>query len=147
MKNIFPKRIPNKRVQGTRHKVSGPLTRDVGKYKKEKTMKTVIHSLIAILIWTACAYAQGSYRQVGNTLYGSDGSSYRQVGNTVYGSDGSSYRQIGNTTYSSDGSSFRQIGNTTYGSDGSSYRQIGNTTYGSDGSSMRQIGNTYYINP
>lgn len=87
-----------------------------------------------------------TYRQIGNTTYGSDGTSYRQSGNTTYGSDGTIYRQSGNTTYGSDGTNYRQSGNTIYGSDGTTYRQSGNTIYGSDGTTCRKVGNTTYCN-
>lgn len=43
--------------------------------------------------------APTTYRQVGNTVYSSNGTSYRQIGNTVYGSDGTQCRQIGTTVY------------------------------------------------
>lgn len=84
-------------------------------------------------------------RKIGSTTY-CDDESFRQIGNTVYGSEGDTYRRIGDTVYGSDNTTYRKIGNTTYSSDGTSYREIGNTTYGSDGSSFREIGNTTYIN-
>jgi hypothetical protein len=47
------KKSPNKRVQGTRHKVSGPLTRDVGymktKYKSALDVAAIILSIVAIM--------------------------------------------------------------------------------------------------
>ena len=49
------KMVLNKRVQGTRHKVSGPLTRDVG--RKEIHMK-LINLLFMVAIATSTSYAQ-----------------------------------------------------------------------------------------
>ena len=54
MENCKAKIAPNKRVQGTRHKVSGPLTRDVGSI----TMK-ILRLIAAIILTTTMhvAYA------------------------------------------------------------------------------------------
>ncbi|EJE48773.1 hypothetical protein PMI14_06801 [Acidovorax sp. CF316] len=90
--------------------------------------KAKITLMLAALVLVTGAVQAQTYRQYGNTTYGSDGSSYRQYGNTIQSNDGTNYRQYGNTTYGSDGSSYRQYGNTTYGNDGSTARSYGNTT-------------------
>ncbi len=63
-------------------------------------------------------------------IYGSKGTvSYTEIGNTVFGSDGSSYTKIGGTVFGNDGTSYTNIGGTTFGSDGSSCTEIGSTTF------------------
>ena len=69
--------------------------------------KITLLSFLIIMFTSISSFADGpffpmksgeSYRQIGNTTYGSDGTSYRKIGNTTYGSDGTSYRKIGKTT-------------------------------------------------
>ncbi len=72
-------------------------------------------------------------------------SSYNQVGNRLYGSDGTSYSQLGNTTMGNNGTIYHSVGNQTYGSDGTSYNHVGNFTYGSNGTTCYHTGGTMTI--
>jgi len=109
-------------------------------------MKKILCFFI-MLLYTKYAIAETiTYNQIGNTIYGSDGSRMSKVGNTYYTNDGTRYSRIRNTIYGSDGSRISKVGNTYYSNNGTRYSQIGNTIYGSDGSRMTTIGNTTYAN-
>lgn len=53
---------------------------------------------------------------------------YTQIGNSIFGSDGTRAQQIGDSTVTTDGRSYYRSGNNTFGSDGSTATTIdGNT--------------------
>ena len=61
-----------------------------------------------------------------------DNRTYTQLGNTIYGSNGTTLTRLGNTTYSNSGTSYTRLGNTVTGSNGSTYTRLGNTIYAND---------------
>lgn len=93
-----------------------------------KNLILVATTVVATLAFPSLSHAQTSYHRIGSTIVTNDGRAFNQIGNSVYGSDGSSYNRIGNTTITNDGRSYQQIGNTTVGSDGSTAHRIGDTT-------------------
>ena len=66
---------------------------------KENLIMKRIFPAILFLLASTIVLADTTYRQYGNSVYGSDGSTYRQYGNSVYGSDGTVCRTYGNSTY------------------------------------------------
>jgi hypothetical protein len=74
-----------------------------------------------------------TYTQVGNNLYGSNGTSCVVVGNNI-DCNGTTYTKVGNTTYGygDDATTYTQVGNNTYGygDNGGTYTKVGNTTSG-----------------
>jgi hypothetical protein len=70
--------------------------------------------LLAAVTEASNAFAQTTYNQVGNSIYGSDGSSYNTVGNTTYDNHGNSWNKVGNTIYGSDGTTCNKVGNSLY---------------------------------
>lgn len=70
-------------------------------------------------------------------------SNYNQIGDTLYGSDGSSYRQLDNTMMGNNGTSYNTNGTFSYGSDGTTYIRNDNALYGNNGTNCIQIGSSW----
>jgi hypothetical protein len=67
---------------------------------------------------------------------------YTNIGDTIYGSDGSTSTTLGNTTYKSNGETTTRLGSTIYRSDGSTSTTIDNITINSNGTTCGVINGT-----
>lgn len=83
----------------------------------------------ALLCFSAMGAGAVTYTQVGNTIYGSDGTQYHKDGSTIRGSDGSRYDLRGSAAYGPGGIRYHQEGTGIYGSQGDRYNRIGNKIY------------------
>ncbi len=103
-------------------------------------MIRTLSTALFLCLLTFGAQAETTFNQTGAaTAQSSTGVTYKRVGNTIYGSDGTVLQRNGDTITDNNGHSWKVKGNQIMGSNGVTYHRDGDKLIGSDGSMCKKV--------